>query len=171
MSVECLQTSAAHLRPVRDIPHCERLDSCNVRCCAFANVCIAGQCADLEQEKLLTKETFWDNRDWIGIAKTSHSLRARTRINNNVLLSLGVADEALTYGSPDSGYSFTELSIDHSGRRIWRNQLPAGHQLYEARWLRKPTIAHDYLKYWFRTPGAQRETTRRGLPIRRGLCI
>ena len=32
---------------------------------------------------------------------------------------------------------------------------PAGHQLYEARWLREPRIARDYLRYWFRTPGAQ----------------
>lgn len=31
---------------------------------------------------------------------------------------------------------------------------PAGHQLYEARWLRQPRIVRDYARYWFRTPGA-----------------
>src|SRR5262249_14257791 len=32
---------------------------------------------------------------------------------------------------------------------------PAGHQLYEVRWLREPRYAWDYSRYWFRTPGAQ----------------
>ncbi|HEX6986787.1 MAG TPA: glycosyl hydrolase family 65 protein, partial [Planctomycetaceae bacterium] len=32
---------------------------------------------------------------------------------------------------------------------------PAGHQLYEVRWLRDPRYARDYLRYWFRTPGAE----------------
>ncbi|MCU0716769.1 MAG: hypothetical protein MUD03_11650, partial [Pirellula sp.] len=52
--------------------------------------------------------------------------------------------------------SFTEF-ID---RPFWSGaygaiSCPAGFQLYEARWLRSPRIAKDYLRYWFRTPGAQ----------------
>ena len=62
----------------------------------------------------------------------------------------------LTYGSANSGYSFTEF-ID---RPFWSGtygaiSCPAGHQLYEARWLRDPSVARDYSRYWFRTPGAQ----------------
>ena len=62
----------------------------------------------------------------------------------------------LTYGSPNSGYSFTEF-ID---RPFWSGaygaiSCPAGHQLYEVRWLRNPRYARDYARYWFRTPGAQ----------------
>ena len=62
----------------------------------------------------------------------------------------------MTYGSPNSGYSFTEF-ID---RPFWSGaygaiSCPAGHQLYEVRWLRDPRYARDYSRYWFRTPGAQ----------------
>jgi hypothetical protein len=61
----------------------------------------------------------------------------------------------LTYGSPNSGYSFTEF-ID---RPFWSGtygaiSCPAGHQLYEVRWLRDPNYARDYGRYWYRTPGA-----------------
>src|SRR5262249_52732837 len=62
----------------------------------------------------------------------------------------------LTYGSPDSGYSFTEF-ID---RPFWSGaygaiSCPGGHQLYEVRWLKDPRYARDYARYWFRTRGAQ----------------
>jgi len=62
----------------------------------------------------------------------------------------------LTYGSPNSGYSFTEF-ID---RPFWSGaygsiSCPAGLQLDEVRWLRDPRYARDYLRYWSRTPGAQ----------------
>lgn len=62
----------------------------------------------------------------------------------------------LTYGAPATGYVFTEF-ID---RPVWSGRYgaiscPAGHQLYEARWLRDPRIARDYSRYWFRTPGAE----------------
>ncbi len=62
----------------------------------------------------------------------------------------------LTYGSPNSGYSFTEF-ID---RPFWSGaygaiSCPAGHQIYEARWLRSPRIATDYCNYGCDTPGAQ----------------
>jgi hypothetical protein len=75
---------------------------------------------------------------------------------DDLLLPLGTRHKHLTYGSPNSGYSFTEF-ID---RPFWSGaygaiSCPAGHQLYEVRWLRDPTFAHDYGRYWFRTEGAQ----------------
>jgi hypothetical protein len=62
----------------------------------------------------------------------------------------------VTYGSPTSGYSYTEF-ID---RPFWSGaygaiSCPAGHQLYEVRWLANERYAQDYTRYYFRTPGAQ----------------
>src|SRR5262249_51762375 len=62
----------------------------------------------------------------------------------------------LTYGSPNTGYAFTEF-ID---RPFWSGtygaiSCPAGHQLYEVRWLRDPRYTQDYARSWFATPGAQ----------------
>ena len=62
----------------------------------------------------------------------------------------------LTYGSPDTGWVFTEF-LD---RPFWSGRYgaiacPAGHQIAEARWLRSPRIARDYVRYWVNTPGAQ----------------
>ena len=62
----------------------------------------------------------------------------------------------LTYGSPATGYTFTEF-ID---RPFWSGaygsiSCPLGHQLDEVRWLRDPRVAEDFARYWFETPGAQ----------------
>ena len=67
-----------------------------------------------------------------------------------------LATKHLVYGSPESGYNFTEF-ID---RPSWSGKYgsiscPLGLQLYEARWLRDGVIAGDYARYWFSTPGAQ----------------
>lgn len=111
----------------------------------------------LNKEKLLTKETFWDNRDWDWYSENIPFFECPDKeLTTTYYYRWELLTKHLTYGSPDSGYSFTEF-ID---RPFWSGaygaiSCPAGHQLYEARWLRKPTIAHDYLKYWFRTPGAQ----------------
>src|SRR6201993_387985 len=43
------------------------------------------------------------------------------------------------------------LTLSRGGRA----RPPAGHPLYEVRWLRDPRYARDYARYWFRTPGAQ----------------
>ena len=62
----------------------------------------------------------------------------------------------LTYGSPETGYTFTEF-ID---RPFWSGaygsiSCPLGHQMYEARWLRDRRIVEDFARYWFETPGAE----------------
>ena len=67
-----------------------------------------------------------------------------------------LATKHMIYGSPHSGYSFSEF-ID---RPSWSGaygsiSCPLGLQLSEVRWLRDPTIATDYARYWFHTPGAQ----------------
>lgn len=62
----------------------------------------------------------------------------------------------LTYGSPSTGYTFTEF-ID---RPFWSGAFgaiscPLGHQMYEIRWLKDHPAVEDFARYWFETPGAQ----------------
>jgi hypothetical protein len=120
-----------------------------VRCCA--------QAALPQPQSLLERETFWDNRDWDWYKANIPFFECPdTDIQTTYYYRWELLTKHLTYGSPASGYTFTEF-ID---RPFWSGAFgaiscPAGHQLYEARWLRDPRIARDFARYWFRTPGAQ----------------
>jgi hypothetical protein len=111
----------------------------------------------LDKQKLLDGQTFWDNRDWDWYkANIPFFESPDADIDTTYYYRWELVTKHLTYGSPDSGYSFTEF-ID---RPVWSGaygsiSCPAGHQLYEVRWLRDPDYARDYARYWFRTPGAQ----------------
>ena len=111
----------------------------------------------LDKRKLLEEETFWDNRDFDWYEQNIPFLECPDReVTTTYYYRWELLTKHLTYGAPNSGYTFTEF-ID---RPFWSGaygaiSCPAGHQLYEARWLRSPRIANDYSKYWFRTPGAQ----------------
>src|SRR5947209_2973414 len=111
----------------------------------------------LDKQKLLDAQTFWDNRDWDWYkANIPFFDCPDPDINTTYYYRWELLTKHLTYGSPASGYAFTEF-ID---RPFWSGaygaiSCPAGHQLYEARWLRDPRYARDYARYWFRTPGAQ----------------
>ncbi len=111
----------------------------------------------LDKQKLLEKQTFWDNRDWDWYKQNIPFFECPDRdIETTYYYRWELVTKHLTYGSPNSGYSFTEF-ID---RPFWSGaygsiSCPAGHQLYEVRWLRDPGYARDYSRYWFRTPGAQ----------------
>ncbi|MEI6538001.1 MAG: discoidin domain-containing protein [Planctomycetota bacterium] len=111
----------------------------------------------LDKTTHLEAQTFWDNRDWDWYAAQIPFFECPDAdITKTYYYRWELLTKHLPYGSPNSGYSFTEF-ID---RPFWSGaygaiSCPAGHQLYEARWLRQPRIARDYLKYWFRTPGAQ----------------
>lgn len=111
----------------------------------------------LDKQKQLDAQTFWDNRDWDWYAENIPFFECPDPdITTTYYYRWELLTKHLTYGSPNSGYSFTEF-ID---RPFWSGaygaiSCPAGLQLYEARWLRQPTVARDYLRYWFRTPGAQ----------------
>ena len=111
----------------------------------------------LAPQTLLDHETFWDNRDWDWFKANIPMFDCPdAEIQTTYYYRWELLTKHLTYGSPNSGYSFTEF-ID---RPFWSGtygaiSCPAGHQLYEARWLRDPKYARDYAKYWFRTPGAQ----------------
>jgi hypothetical protein len=111
----------------------------------------------LDKQRLLSGETFWDNRDFDWYAANIPFFECPDKeITTTYYYRWDLLTKHLTYGSPNSGYSFTEF-ID---RPFWSGaygaiSCPAGFQFYEARWLRSPRIANDYMRYWFRTPGAQ----------------
>ncbi len=118
---------------------------------------VAAQTPVLPRQELLDRETFWDNRDgdWYK-ANVPFFECPDADVQTTYYYRWELLTKHLTYGSPNSGYSFTEF-ID---RPFWSGtygaiSCPAGHQLYEARWLRDPRYARDYARYWFRTPGAQ----------------
>ncbi len=111
----------------------------------------------LDKTKLLQAQTFWDNQDWDWYKTQIPFFECPDAdITTTYYYRWELLTKHLTYGSPKSGYTFTEF-ID---RPFWSGaygaiSCPAGHQLYEARWLRDPRIARDFARYWFRTPGAQ----------------
>ncbi len=113
--------------------------------------------AVLDQQAQLEAQIFWDNRDWDWYRQNIPFFECPdAEITTTYYYRWELTTKHLTYGSPTSGYSYTEF-ID---RPFWSGaygaiSCPAGHQLYEARWLRDPRYAQDYSRYWLRTPGAQ----------------
>lgn len=111
----------------------------------------------IDKQKALNAQTWWDNRDWDWYKANIPFFECPDQeIVTTWYYRWELITKHLTYGSPNSGYSFTEF-ID---RPFWSGaygsiSCPAGHQLYEVRWLHDPRYAHDYARYWFRTPGAQ----------------
>lgn len=111
----------------------------------------------LPKQELLNRETFWDNKDFDWYQANIPFFECPDAdIQTTYYYRWELVTKHLTYGSPNTGYTFTEF-ID---RPFWSGtygaiSCPAGHQLYEARWLRDPQYARDFARYWFRTPGAQ----------------
>jgi len=111
----------------------------------------------MNKDAALAAQSFWDNRDFDWYKSNIPFFECPDAdIVTTYYYRWELLTKHLTYGSPNSGYSFTEF-ID---RPFWSGaygaiSCPAGHQLYEARWLRDPQYARDYARYWFRTEGAQ----------------
>lgn len=111
----------------------------------------------LPKQQLLDAQTFWDNRDGEWFRNNIPFFECPDEgITTTYYYRWELVTKHLTYGSPNSGYSFTEFM----DRPFWSGAFgaiscPVGHQLYELRWLRDPVYVRDYSRYWFRTPGAQ----------------
>src|SRR4029453_12425039 len=111
----------------------------------------------LDKQRALDAETWWDNRDWDWYKANIPFFECPDAdITTTYYYRWELVTKHLTYGSPDTGYVFTEF-ID---RPFWSGtygaiSYPAGLQLYEVRWLAEPRDARDYCRYWFRTQGAQ----------------
>jgi hypothetical protein len=111
----------------------------------------------LDPIPLLERETFWKNRDFPWFSEQIPFLDTPDpELNTTYYYRWELVTRHMTYGSPNSGYSFTEFS----DRPFWSGaygsiSCPAGHQINEIRWLRDPRYVRDYLRYWLRTPGAE----------------
>jgi hypothetical protein len=111
----------------------------------------------LDKQTQLDAQTFWDNRDWDWYKANIPFFECPDAdITTTYYYRWELTTKHLTYGSPSSGYSYTEF-ID---RPSWAGaygaiSCSAGHQLYEVRWLSDSRYAQDYIRYWLRTPGAQ----------------
>ena len=128
-----------------------------IAACIVMTVATTASGQVLDKQKQLEKQTFWDNQDWDWYKSNIPFFECPDEeLNTTYYYRWELLTKHLTYGSANTGYLFTEF-ID---RPFWSGaygaiSCPAGHQLYEARWLRDPRVASDYAKYWFRTPGAQ----------------
>ena len=111
----------------------------------------------LDKRKQLEAQTFWANRDFDWFKANIPFFECPdAEINTTYYYRWELVTRHICYGSPNSGYSFTEFA----NRPFWSGAYggiacPSGHQIYEIRWLKDPEFARDFLHYWFRTPGAQ----------------
>ncbi len=111
----------------------------------------------LDKQKQLERFSWWDNRDsaWFK-ARIPFWDSPDGAIDATYYYRWELATKHMTYGSPESGYTFTEF-IDRpnwSGR-YGAISCPLGLQIYELRWLKDRRITDDFIRYWFNTPGAQ----------------
>ena len=84
----------------------------------------------LDKQKLLDRQDFWDNRDWDWYKDNIPFFECPDEeINTTYYYRWELITKHLTYGSPNSGYSFTEF-ID---RPFWSGtygaiSCPAGYK-------------------------------------------
>ena len=110
----------------------------------------------LNQDVLLRRQS-WDNRDFDWYKKHIPFFESPDAdVDATYYYRWELVTKHLTYGSQQSGYTFTEF-ID---RPFWSGAFgaiscPLGHQMYEIRWLKDHPAVEDFARYWFETPGAQ----------------
>ncbi|MFH1765323.1 MAG: glycosyl hydrolase family 65 protein, partial [Gemmatimonadota bacterium] len=111
----------------------------------------------LNPGEVLGSYDWLDNRDWDWYAKHIPLFDSPDEeLNATYYYRWELLTKHLTYGSPETGYTFTEF-ID---RPFWSGSYgaiscPLGHQFYEIRWLKDRRIVEDFARYWFETPGAE----------------
>ncbi len=111
----------------------------------------------LDKRTLLERQTWWDNRDWEWYETRIPFFESPDPdLDATYYYRWEVVTKHLTYGSPETGYTFTEF-ID---RPFWSGtygaiSCPLGHQFYEVRWLNDRRIIDDFARYWFETSGAE----------------
>ncbi|MFT6238852.1 MAG: hypothetical protein ACJAQT_000927 [Akkermansiaceae bacterium] len=127
---------------------------------ALLAICLVSSAAAaplLDKRKQLEAQSFWANRDFDWFEANIPFFECPdAEINTTYYYRWELVTRHIIYGSPNSGYSFTEFA----NRPFWSGAYggiacPSGHQIYEIRWLKDPEFARDFLHYWFRTPGAQ----------------
>jgi len=111
----------------------------------------------LDHQAILARQSWWQNRDWDWYRREMPFFESPDSvIDATYYYRWELLTRHLTYGAPETGYTFTEF-ID---RPFWSGaygaiSCPLGHQMYEARWLKDRRIVEDFARYWFETPGAE----------------
>ena len=111
----------------------------------------------IDRDAVFARYDWWDSRDFdwyedrIPFIETPDD-----QINEVYYYRWEVLKTHLTYGSPETGYLFTEFM----DRPFWSGtyggiSCPLGHQLTEVRWLKDPRIIDDFARYWIDTDGAK----------------
>ncbi len=140
-----------------DIRSLVLMAGCSVAATACSPDPVLDRGAVLDRRAVLDRQTWWDNRDfdWYE-ARIPFFESPNPDLDATYYYRWEVVTKHLTYGSPETGYTFTEF-ID---RPFWSGtygaiSCPLGHQHYEVRWLKDRRIVEDFARYWFETPGAQ----------------
>jgi hypothetical protein len=91
-----------------------------------ATACATRPVPILDRQALLERHDWWDNRDWDWYAAKIPFFESPDPIDATYYYRWEVLTKHLTYGSPETGYTFTEF-IDRPVlvRRLRRHQLPA----------------------------------------------
>jgi hypothetical protein len=124
---------------------------------AVLAACAPSRSAILDPAAVLARQAWWDNRDWDWYAANIPVFESPDPdVDATYYYRWELVTKHLTYGSPQTGYTFTEF-LD---RPFWSGaygsiSCPLGHQLYEARWLTDRRYAEDFARYWLETPGAE----------------
>lgn len=127
--------------------------------CALLSLVAATASAEpvLEHRQLLEAQDFWYNRDFDWYEQNIPFLDSPdAEINTTYYYRWELVTRHIIYGAPNHGYAFTEFA----NRPFWSGAYgtiacPAGHQIYEVRWLHNPRYVRDFLRFWMRHPGAQ----------------
>src|SRR5690348_9507431 len=133
------------------------VSSAAILLCLTLTIADAGGAQVLNKHTLFARQSWWDNRDWDWFAARIPAFESPdTAIDATYYYRWELVTKHLTYGSTQTGYTFTEF-ID---RPFWSGAFgaiscPLGHQFAELRWLNDPEIVRQFARYWFETPGAQ----------------
>src|SRR5204863_6265517 len=107
----------------------------------------------LDKRALFARQSWRDNRDfdWFA-ARIPFFESPDSAIDATYYYRWELITKHLTYGSPATGYTFTEF-LD---RPFWSGaygaiSCPLGHQFAEVRWLDDRRIIDDFARYWFET--------------------
>ena len=111
----------------------------------------------LDPQAQLDRFTFWDNRDWDWYkANIPFFESPDPEIDRTYYYRWELVTKHMTYGSPDSGYSFKEfIRAMHWSGAYGAISCPLALQIGELRWLKNRRVTDDFIRYWFHTPGAQ----------------
>ena len=116
-----------------------------------------GNAEIIDKKAVFEKYDWWDSRDWDWYADRIPFIETPDpQIDEVYYYRWEVVKTHLTYGSPQTGYLFTEFM----DRPFWSGtyggiSCPLGHQLSEVRWMNDPRIIDDFARYWIDTDGAK----------------